>query len=264
MAPPNSTNTKAPGQTNPPRAPAGRPSPSKTPSVNGVGRSPSLRGGLSRPARGGANRSSPQSTFLSTNATASDDTSEDDARAERASLMEDLRSRVQKAETASEEYQRQLNLLQARLDESQQGHGQLEDQLHEKNERVEELEIESVQAAHQKRDLEGIFESERAAMIKDRDEQKAKEGHMQTTIQRLKDSLAQRERSNIDEGKVLSRTCESQSYERLCRPHVDSPKPVFEIDRLRAPTTANSLLRHPSNAATRKIDPSWSCKKTAS
>lgn len=121
--------------------------------------------------------------------------------------MDELRSRVQKTETASEEYQRQLNLLQARLEESQQEQGQLEERLHETNIKVEELENEKMLASRQKRDLENIFETERTAMMQDKAEQRAKEEELQTTIQRLKDNLVQREKPNSEEEKVLSRTC---------------------------------------------------------
>ena len=177
--------------------------------MNGVGRSPSLRGGagLSRPGRGGGNRPSPQTSFLNTNTLASEDPDEEEARAEHMSLMEELKSRVQKAETASEEYQRQLNLLQARLEESQHEQGQLEDRLHQSNERIEELENDQVQAKRQKREMEDLFETERKSMIQDQAEQKATLEGLQAANQRLKETLAQREtRNSLDGDNVRSRT----------------------------------------------------------
>lgn len=159
---------------------------------------------MSRPGRGGIGRSSPQTSFLNTNTTASDELGEDDARAENLALLDELRSRVQRAESASEEYQKQLNLLQARLDESQQVHGQLEDQLHEKSERVEELETEKIQAARQKREVESIYESERAVMEKDKEEHVLREQEMRGTIQRMKESLAQKEARSTFEEKDVS------------------------------------------------------------
>ncbi|KAL9128410.1 MAG: hypothetical protein Q9217_002901 [Psora testacea] len=211
-------------------------SPSKSLSVNGVGRSHSLRGGLSRPSRGGVSRSSFQTSVLSTSTTASDHASEDNARAENISLMDELRTRVQKAETESEEYQRQLNLLQARLDESQQSHGQLEDQFNEKNKRVEELETEKIQATRQKREVEGIFKSERAAMLKDREEQVARERELHGTIQRLKDSLAQREaRNGLEDSKDVSGSSSGQFAPPSSLQRIDSSdqaKLVIQKDRV--------------------------------
>ena len=133
------------------------------------------------------------------NTTASDDASEDDARAKHVSLMDELRSRLQKAETASEEYQRQLNLLQARLDESQQEQGQLEDRLHQSSRDIEELESDRVQSARQKREMQDLYETERTSMLKDKIEQKAREDELLSANQRLKESLAQRETRNNSE-----------------------------------------------------------------
>ena len=194
-----------------PTTPTSRNSPSKpsASSMNGVGRSPSLRGGagLSRPGRGGGSRLSPQTSFLSTGTTASDEANEEEARAEHMSLMEELRSRVQKAETASEEYQRQLNLLQARLEESQQEQGQLEDRLHQSNRRIEELENDQSQAKRDKREMEDLYETERTAMMQDQAEQKAKVEGLQAANQRLKETLAQREaRNSVDGENALWKT----------------------------------------------------------
>ena len=133
------------------------------------------------------------------NTTASDEVSEDDARAEHISMMDELRSRVQKAETASEEYQRQLNLLQARLNESQQEHGQLEDRLHQNNMKVEELESDSAQFARQKREMQDLHDTERTSLLKDVAEQKKREEELVSVNQRLKESLTQREARNSGE-----------------------------------------------------------------
>lgn len=139
------------------------------------------------------------------NTTASDEASDDDARAERVSLMDELRSRVQKAETASEEYQRQLILLQARLDESQQEQGKLEDRLHQSNTSIEELESDRALSARQRREMQDLYETERTSMLKDRAEQKTKEDELLSANQRLKEILAQREtRNNGEDSRVGS------------------------------------------------------------
>ena len=139
------------------------------------------------------------------NTTASDEASEDDARAERVSLMDELRSRVQKAETASEEYQRQLNLLQARLDESQQEQGKLEDRLHQSNMNIEKLESDRALSARQRREMQDLYETERTSMLKDRAEQKTREDELLSANQRLKESLAQREtRNNGEDSRIGS------------------------------------------------------------
>jgi predicted nucleic acid-binding Zn-ribbon protein len=105
----------------------------------------------------------------------------------------------------SEQFQKQAQVLQSRLDEALQEQGKLEDRLHESEERLETLENEKRDALRQKREMEAIYEAERSSMTKEREDMSNREEEMQTIIQRLKDSLAGR--SNTDEDSRLSRRC---------------------------------------------------------
>ena len=205
-SPSKSVNLRTATMPNPPRSPLSRGSSSSTVTANGVARAPSTRGsaGVSRPVK----RPSPgNSSFLNTNVNVSDDTSEEDARAESISIMDELKSQVRKAETASEEYQRQLNMLQTRLDDSLLYQAKLEDQTAECMGKMEELENEIITESRQRREMENSFDAERAAFSRDKGEQKVKEAELESTIQRLKESLAQRElRSNLDEDGGFSRS----------------------------------------------------------
>jgi len=163
--------------------------------------------GLSRPGRGSPYQRSPQTSSLNTSTTTPDEAGDETSRAEHVALVEELRNRVQKAETASEEYQRQLNLLQARLDDSHHEQGQLEDRLHQSNTTIEGLESDHAAATRQIRETEELFESERNAILHDKREQKAKMEELQAANQRLKETLAQREtRGSADGSRALSRT----------------------------------------------------------
>ena len=102
--------------------------------------------------------------------------------------------------------------MQARLDESQQSHGRLEDQLHEKREQLDVLETEKVQVARQKRDLEKLFEEERAAMLKDRDEQNVRNDGLQSTVQRLRENIAQKEQELAEEKESASSRAAPEPY----------------------------------------------------
>ena len=153
-------------------------------------------------------RPSPNTSFLNTNANVSDEPSDDDARAEHNALMEELRSRVERAETASEEYQRQLKMLQKKLDESLLEQGKLEEQVHESEAHIHDLEDQKVHSKRQKREMEDLFESERIAMVQDKADQIAKVEEQQAVIQRLKETLAQREmKMTAGEERPLSRSC---------------------------------------------------------
>ena len=107
-------------------------------------------------------RSSPDTSFLNTNSNVSDEASGDDARAEDASIIEELKDSLRKAEIASEEFQRQLAMLQSRLDESAQEHGKLEESYHEREGKINDLEDEKARMTRQKREAELVLESERA------------------------------------------------------------------------------------------------------
>ncbi|KAL8772169.1 MAG: hypothetical protein Q9209_002604 [Squamulea sp. 1 TL-2023] len=149
--------------------------------------------GVTRSARGSVKKPSQASYRPDVSRTASENPQETDARAENALLMEELRHRVQKAESLSEEYQRQLHSLQRRLNDSLQDHGKLEDQLHERDGKIADYESQAKQAARQKRELENNYDYERSAMLQDQAQAKAAEEELRAINQRLKDNLAERE-----------------------------------------------------------------------
>lgn len=151
---------------------------------------------MQRPGAGASN--------LSSSSTASD--ADEEQRAETVALIDDLKEQLQKAETMSEQFQKQAQVLQSRLDEALLEQGKLEDRLHENEERVEALENEKRESLRRIREMESIYEGERSAMTKEREEMANREEEMQVVIQRLKDSLAQR--SNADEEVRVSRRCE--------------------------------------------------------
>jgi len=150
---------------------------------------------MQRPAAGASN--------LSTSSAASG--ADDDARAEAVALLDELKERLRKTETISEQFQKQAQVLQARLDESLADQGKLEDRLHESEERLETLQNEKRDALRQRREMETIYEAERSSMTKEREEMANREEEMSTIIQRLKNSLT--EKSVNEEENRLSRRC---------------------------------------------------------
>lgn len=206
-SPSKSANLKPPAMPNPPRSPLLRGPSSTTVTANGVARSQSNRGtSTSRPSREALKRPSPNTSFLNTNLDVSDEATEEDARAENISIVGELRDKMRKAETASEEYQRQLNMIQTRLDDSLFQQGKLEDQVAEVTGTIEELENEKSRESRLKREMESNFDAERSAFVKDKNEQKAKEEELELVIQRLKENLSQRDlRSGVDDENGLSR-----------------------------------------------------------
>ncbi|KAE8337494.1 hypothetical protein BDV24DRAFT_139941 [Aspergillus arachidicola] len=211
-------------------------SPSTT--TNGISRSPSLRGSAPVSARAAARKPGRSNLSTSSVPKLNRDPSEEEARAQNAALIEELREQLQKAETASEQYQKQLGVLQMRLDEAVSEQGKLEDQTHERDSRIESLNGEIRDHVRQIRDLEQAHELERNAMLQEKEQQASREEEMQATIQRLKDSLAQRERINSDADKNVSR---SSSFRNRSSPDVDGQfAPSSQIER--SPSRSNSTL----------------------
>ncbi|KAI0479814.1 hypothetical protein F4859DRAFT_477442 [Xylaria cf. heliscus] len=137
-------------------------------------------------ARAAAHRAS---SSLSISARAGADA---DARAETVALIEDLKERLHRADTASEQYRKQAEVLQSRLDEAVKEQAKLEEKAHENDEQIETLRNEKREAARQMREMEAIYEAERSSMMKEKEEMSNREEEMQTIINRLKETLNQR------------------------------------------------------------------------
>ncbi|KAJ9665218.1 hypothetical protein H2201_004692 [Coniosporium apollinis] len=183
-------------------------------STNGViPRKKSVQGTTSNhvSARAAVKKPSPTSSLAHIPNTSPDDEGED-ARAATAALMEDLRERLKKAELASEEYQKQIGVFQSRLDDAIGEQVKLEERLHEEEERAEGLQNEQRESLRQRRELEGIYEAERAASMKDKESAQVREEELHGIIQRLKEGMAEREtRTGVNDERRLSRHSSFQS-----------------------------------------------------
>lgn len=156
---------------------------------------------MSARAAAGQRRESPLASANNANVEA-----EEAARAETVALLDDLKERLVKAEGASEQYRKQAEILQSKLDEATQEQAKLEEKVHESEEQIEALRNEKREATRQIREMEAIYEAERSSMAKEKEDMANREEEMQTVIQRLKDSLSQRA-NNDDDGRP-SRQCE--------------------------------------------------------
>ncbi|KAH8699511.1 hypothetical protein BGZ61DRAFT_351915 [Ilyonectria robusta] len=183
--------------TSPSPSPARSSSRSSTP-TGGHARTRSLRTGTPVSARAAAAR---RDTGLSS--------VESDARAETASAVEDLQQRLEKEEKLSQQNKRQADVLQSKLDEAVKESAKLEEKAHEHEEQIETLNNEKREVTRQMREMESIYEAERSSILKEKEEMANREEEMATVIQRLKDSLAQR--NNTDDEIRPSRQVSSVS-----------------------------------------------------
>jgi chromosome segregation ATPase len=149
---------------------------------------------------------------LGSNASATDG-SDEDAREEQAAYLEDLKERLQKAEADAAERHKQVEVLNARLDEALQEQAKLEERAHEEEEKVESLENVRRELTRQHRELEGIYEAERVQAMKEKETTQTREEELHETIQRLKETMTAKNLSVSPEGEEdhVSRACKSPS-----------------------------------------------------
>lgn len=210
--PTNPTTSPTPSNRAPVRSPTPS-SPSSQPN-GGLPRTRSLRGSAlsaGNPAR----RSVVGASGLSNSSSATD---AEEARAESIAAMDELKERLRMSEIRAEQFQKETEVLQSRLEDALQEQVRLEDRLHEEEERIESLENEKRDAARQMREMGAIYEAERTSMTKEKEEMSNREEEMQAIIQRLKESLSQKANGDDDarsEGRGF-RHCMSP-FTSLCR-----------------------------------------------
>jgi hypothetical protein len=217
--------TKPPAGGTPRREPAARtsssspaaanrtPTRNQTPTTNGTGgaaKPRSVRSGTNgAPVSARASVRKPAApSALSSNASQAD-TSDDDAREEQAAFVHELKERLQKAETESEERNKQVEVLNARLDEALQEQAKLEERAHEEEEKVESLENVKREITRQHRELESIYEAERVQAMKEKEATQTREEELQETIQRLKETMASKSGQAESDDDHVSRACKS-------------------------------------------------------
>ena len=186
--PPGSTRSPPKNSAVPATSTGGTPSRAK--SIRGANGGPISAKAAARKPGGPSN--------LSKSASALNDEEEQDARAEMLALVEDLQERLKEAEEASDVYRKQVEVIQARLDESHIEQGKLEDKAHEDEERLEGLMNDNRELTKQKRELESIYEAERASWMREKDEASVREEDLQQSLQRVKENMATREVRNLD------------------------------------------------------------------
>lgn len=141
----------------------------------------------------------------------------EEKKAESERLLDELREQVRRAESASEEYQRELRVLKSRFDEITGDQIKLEDTITTKNEKIETLESGHKEVEKRIKTLEMTSQEERQAFDRERDVSVAKEDENLATIQRLKGMLMVKEAKNSSEVVTgITRTGTQQSKEGLC------------------------------------------------
>ena len=130
----------------------------------------------------------------------------EEAKAETAAVIEDLKRRLQESETKNEEQSKQAFVLQSRLDEALTEQGRLEEKTNESLETVEVLRKDNQESARRIRNLQNAYENDKIASMREREEAANKEEELNSAVLRLRESLAQRDhRKSVDGESMLSR-----------------------------------------------------------
>lgn len=168
------------------------------------------------------------------------DGEEQDARAQQLMMIEDLKAQLRKAEFASQEYQKQATILQARLGEANRGQTRLEERLQQNDERLETLEIERRDATRRQRELEIIYERGQAVATREKEMAALREEELQETIRRMKETLTQKPmfRAGSDDDGRTSRSGTVQT----------TPIPQHTADSHYSGSIRSSLSSNPDNA----------------
>jgi hypothetical protein len=191
----SASNNGSPAQKTPSKSAAPSAS-SDTVQANGLARTPSMRKEnvpLSARAAAARRAGSRMSTGFGSMSALPDGGAEDDARAENAQLVIELREQLQKAELASEQYQKQLEVLQLRLDEVLLHQSGLEEQDHQRDMEIQALRANAKDFARQKKEMEQVHEAEKALILKDREQQALREEELHSVIHRLNETIRQRD-----------------------------------------------------------------------
>ncbi|KAI5364175.1 hypothetical protein Slin14017_G061390 [Septoria linicola] len=196
---PTAANTTGSATANSNSAAPGRQSPSRMSSSGTTNSAPTGALNRTRSTRNGAPMSARAAARGKTAAVA-DSAAEEDAKAELAARMDELQQKLQEAERACEESQKQAAVLQVKLDEARHEQGMLEESVHEHTERINDLENEKKESLRARREMEQIYESEKEAAMREKEEAVTREEEMQAALQRMKETLAQREmRAGLDD-----------------------------------------------------------------
>ncbi len=140
---------------------------------------------------------------------------EQEARAETIAALEEVKEKLRQSEVRAEQLQKETEVLQARFVDATAEQAKLEDRLHEEAEVIEQLKNEKRDSARQMREMESIYEAERAAMNKEKEEMSNREEEMQSIIKRLKESLSQK--NNEDDDSRSDGRSDSRNF-RHCKP----------------------------------------------
>ncbi|KAI1608009.1 hypothetical protein EDD37DRAFT_614290 [Exophiala viscosa] len=219
----NSSTTRDPNE-NIPRRPS-------VPSATGQGlaRSPSVR--QTRPLRKPTVR-------MSNSSPAGDaETDNEEAKSANAQLIADLKEQVDRAEQASEQYRRQLEVMQQRLDEVAAEQTTAEERDYQRQTDLDRLKAQIKDSERQYRELEVTYNEDKDTFLQERGRQARREAELQSVISRLNETLRTRSADKLTASRLGSRHADSDDQDII------APMPGENVGTLSGDNSSQDLNR---------------------
>ncbi|KEF59633.1 uncharacterized protein A1O9_04479 [Exophiala aquamarina CBS 119918] len=181
----------------PPRRPPNENTPSRPPVASavpattgqGLARTPSLR--QTRLARKPTNRMS--NSFASPES----EPDNEETKAANAQLIADLKEQVHRAEQASDQYRKQLEVMQKRLDDAAGEQTTSEERDYQRQTEIDRLRVEYKDSIRQYRELEIAYDADKNTFLHERERQVNKEADLEAKISRLTATLRARDADRV-------------------------------------------------------------------
>ena len=132
-------------------------------------------------------------------------------------IMAGLEAQVQRAEKASEQYRKQLESLQQRLDDATNEQTTAEEREYQRRTELDRLRADIKDGARQRREQEITSESEKRMLLQERERQTTREAELQSVIGRLNETLRNKgiEKTNASRAGEIPSTMTIRSAKSL-------------------------------------------------
>lgn len=123
---------------------------------------------------------------------------DEETKSANAQLIADLQEQVQRAERASEQYRKQLEVMQQRLDEAASEQTASEERDYQRQTELDRLKAEIKDSSRQHRELELAYNEDKQLFLQEREKQTNRESDLHAIINRLNETLRSRGTERIN------------------------------------------------------------------
>jgi len=122
---------------------------------------------------------------------------DEETKSANAQLIADLKDQVHRAEQASDQYRKQLEVMQKRLDDAAGEQTTSEERDYQRQTEIDRLRVEYKDSIRQYRELEAAYDADKNTFLHERERQAEKEADLEAKISRLTASLRARDADRV-------------------------------------------------------------------